>query len=82
MKTVIAFDVSKGKSVIVAYDENKEYIFESRINHTREGFILLQEKVDYLSKVYGQTPEFVLESTGVYSNCIEHYLSKLFLLCT
>jgi len=77
MKTVIAFDVSKGKSVIVAYDENKEYIFESRINHTREGFILLQEKVDYLSKVYGQTPEFVLESTGVYSNCIEHYLSKL-----
>lgn len=77
MKTVIAFDVSKGNSVIVAYDENKQYIFESKINHTNEGFILLQEKINYLLETYDQTPEFVLESTGVYSNCIEHYLSEL-----
>jgi len=77
MKTVIAFDVSKGNSVIVAYDKNKEYIFESKINHTQEGFSLLQKKINYLLKTYGQTPEFVLESTGVYSNCIEHYLSEL-----
>lgn len=77
MKTVIAFDVSKGNSVIVAYDENKEYIFESRINHTKEGFLSLGEKINNLSKTYGQTPEFVLESTGVYSNCIEHHLSEL-----
>jgi len=77
MKTVIAFDVSKSNSVIVGYDESRELIFETKFNHTQKGFLLLQEKINFLSKSYGQTPDFVLESTGVYSNCIEQYLSDL-----
>lgn len=74
MKTVIAFDVSKGKSIIAAYDELGYFIFEEQFTHSRSGFVFLEEKIKFLTKKYEQTPEIVLEATGVYSRAIERFL--------
>jgi len=74
MRTVLAFDVSKGNSIIVSYDEFEKFIFEDQVTHSRSGFVDLKEKIEYLTKKYGQAPEIVLEATGVYSMAIERFL--------
>lgn len=74
MRTVLAFDVSKGNSVIVSYEESGKLIFEDQITHSRTGFAVLKQMIMYLQEEYGQTPEIVLEATGVYSKSIERFL--------
>lgn len=74
MKTVIAFDVSKGSSILASYDEQENFIFEEKIMHSRSGFRILEKKINFLNEKYDQIPEIVLESTGVYSRAIERFL--------
>ena len=74
MRVVLAFDVSKGTSIVVAYEESETCILEDKISHSSSGFIVLQEMIEGLTKEYGQTPEIVFEATGVYSRALERFL--------
>lgn len=73
MRTVIAFDVSKGNSILAAYDEQDNFIFGEKITHSRSGFDILKDKINFLTGEYQQIPEIALEATGVYSRAIERF---------
>ncbi|EOT78973.1 IS110 family transposase [Enterococcus phoeniculicola] len=68
MTFILAFDVSKGESYKVLYQD--EYcLSEGKITHTQQGFHLLLEEIQSLP----DTPEIVFEATGVYSRPLEKF---------
>lgn len=74
MKHVIAFDVSKGKSTIVIYNEDRQCEFEGELHHTRFDFEQLHRRIEKITALDGQPPEIVFEATGVYSKPVEEFL--------
>jgi transposase len=76
MKHVIAFDVSMGKSYMVIYNGLKKCIYEGEIKHTKPEFERLKERINELIEGYGEQPNIVFESTGVYSRQIERFMQE------
>jgi transposase len=76
MKHVIAFDVSMGKSYVVIYNGVKKCIFEGEIKHTKPEFEKLRERINELIEGYGEQPNIVFESTGVYSRQLERFMQE------
>ncbi|MEI4772028.1 IS110 family transposase [Psychrobacillus sp. FJAT-51614] len=74
MKHVVAFDVSKGKSTMVIYNQYQQCDFEGEILHNRPSFEKLHETLQNLISQDGQGPEIVFEATGVYSKGLEKFL--------
>lgn len=62
MGTVVALDISKGKSYKVVYD-GLICLSESEILHIQTGFQELLEEIQKLP----EDPVLVFESTGIYS---------------
>ena len=76
MKHVMAFDVSKGNSVVVLYDAVGNLLFEDKLTHSQSGFKALNEQIEAVIEEYGQAPEMVFEATGVYSSALEKFLQE------
>ncbi len=76
MKYVMAFDVSKGRSVVVLYDSFGNLVFEKKLLHSQSGFKDLKEQIEALLDESGQGLEIVFESTGVYSSALERFLQE------
>lgn len=70
----MAFDVSKGSSIVVLYDAIGNLVFEDRFVHSQSGFEALNERLESLFDEFGQAPEIVFEATGVYSSALEKFL--------
>lgn len=60
MKHVMAFDESKGKSMMTIYDKYKQCEFEGEITHTRSDFDQLHQRLLELEQLDGQAPEIFL----------------------
>lgn len=73
MTHVVAFDVSKGKSTVVIYNQYKQCEFEGEILHNRSSFEELDGTLRDLT-VRGQAPAIVFEATGSYSKPLERFL--------
>lgn len=69
----MAFDVSKGKSIVTLYDGSKNLIFEKELIHSRKGFDDLNDQIAAIIEENGQAPEIVFEATGVYSKALERF---------
>ena len=69
MATIVALDVSKGKSFYVMYQE-MTCLYEGEITHTKSGFQDLHALIKNLHEV----PEN--ESTGIYSRPVETFCQK------
>ncbi|WP_066070706.1 IS110 family transposase [Neobacillus soli] len=76
MKHVITFDVSMGKSYMVIYNPLKQCIFEGEIQHDKPSFIKVKNKIDQITQGYGECPDIVFESTGVYSKPLERFMAE------
>jgi transposase len=76
MKHVIAFDVSMGKSYMVIYNGLKKCIYEGEMKHTKPDFEKLKEQINDLTEGYGEQPNIVFESTGVYSRQLERFMQE------
>ncbi|MFP3668377.1 IS110 family transposase [Priestia sp. SIMBA_032] len=76
MKHAIAFDVSMSKSYVVIYNGLKKCIFEGEIKHTKPEFEKLRERINELIEGYGEQPNIVFESTGVYSRQLERFMQE------
>lgn len=76
MTSVMAFDVSMGKSTMVVYDHNLRCLYEGEIKHTVSGFRSLKKRIDSLIGEDGQSPEIVFEATGVYSQGLESFFKE------
>jgi transposase len=74
MKHVVAFDVSKGKSTLVIYEDQRNCIFEGELEHTQADFKILHKQMSALAQLSGREPEIVFEATGVYSTALEKFL--------
>ena len=72
----MAFDVSKGNSVVVLYDAIGNLVYEDRLIHSQSGFKALNERIEVLIDEFGQAPEMVFEATGVYSSALERFLRE------
>ncbi|MBC2238795.1 IS110 family transposase [Listeria innocua] len=68
MDGIIALDVSMSKSYVVAYLE-KTLIAEKEIEHTKAGFLELQDIVN----AFQEAPKIIFEATGVYSKPVERF---------
>ncbi|TVZ76104.1 hypothetical protein FB379_14112 [Aeribacillus composti] len=68
MQSVIAFDVSMGKSYMVIYIAARSCICEGEILHNRPHFEQLNKRIIDLVQKDGQVPAIVFEATGVYSH--------------
>lgn len=75
MPSVIAFDVSMGKSYMVIYNVKRKCIFEGEIIHNRTHFEQLYKQIVNLIRQDGHPPEIVFEATGVYSRQLERFLN-------
>lgn len=75
MQSVIAFDVSMGKSYMVIYDSVCSCIFEGEILHNQTDFKKLYTQIVTLTKNDGQVPSIVFEATGVYSRQLERFMN-------
>lgn len=73
MQTIIAFDVSMGKSYMVIY-QNGQCVEEKEIQHNKKDFQALHVTIQSLFMRYGQYPEIVFEATGVYSKVLESFM--------
>lgn len=71
MSTVVALDVSKGKSYYVIY-RNELCLEEGEIHHTKSDFLLLLRTINELE----EQPKVVFESTGIYSCPVETFCQK------
>lgn len=71
MATVIALDVSKGKSYYVVYQES-HCLSEGEISHTQDGFQTLRELIHQLEEL----PEIIFEATGVYSRPVATFCQR------
>lgn len=74
MKHVVAFDVSKGKSTMVIYNQYKQCEFEGEILHNRSSFEDLDMTLRDLTNKDAQAPEIIFEATGSYSKGLEKFL--------
>lgn len=72
----MAFDVSKGRSVVVLYDPFGNPVFEKQLFHSQSGFKGLKEQIEALLDESGQGLEIVFEATGVYSSALERFLQE------
>lgn len=77
MLSVIAFDVSMGKSYMVIYNASRSCIFEGEIWHNRPHFEKLYEQIVALIRNDGQAPAIVFEATGVYSRPLERFIMTM-----
>lgn len=68
MSFILAFDVSKGESYKVLYQDH-HCLTEGKIPHNQEGFCQLLEEIIALPEL----PEIVFEATGVYSRPLEKF---------
>ena len=75
MQSVIAFDVSMGKSYMVIYNAARSCIFEGEILHNRPHFEQLNKRIIDLVQKDGQVPAIVFEATGVYSRPLERFMN-------
>ncbi|MDM5336552.1 IS110 family transposase [Fictibacillus enclensis] len=75
MKSIIAFDVSMGKSYMVIYNTSRCCVFEGEILHNKIHFEKLYQRIVALVQQDGQTPEIVFEATGVYSRQLERFMN-------
>ncbi|MBS4213972.1 IS110 family transposase [Neobacillus rhizophilus] len=75
MPSVIAFDVSMGKSYMVIYNAVRTCIFEGEIIHNRPHFEELNKLIVELIRKDGQAPDIVFEATGVYSRQLERFMN-------
>lgn len=75
MPSVIAFDVSMGKSYMVIYNAARTCIFEGEIIHNRPHFEQLNKLIVELIRKDGQAPDIVFEATGVYSRQLERFMN-------
>lgn len=75
MQSVIAFDVSMGKSYMAIYDSAQSCIFEGEIFHNQTHFKKLYEQIVTLVRNDGQVPSIVFEATGVYSRQLERFMN-------
>ncbi len=71
MATIVALDVSKGKSFYVMYQE-MTCLYEGEITHTKSG----SQELHALIKNLPEVPEIVFESTGIYSRPVETFCQK------
>lgn len=78
MKPIITCDVSKDKSYIRGY-LNPESAFEKafKIQHVKSGFKEIKSLALKLETLTGVKPAFVLEDTGVYSECVKRYVESI-----
>lgn len=74
MTHVVALDVSKGKSMMVVYDQGKQCMFECEILHNRSSFEELDGILRDLTVQGAQAPQIVFEATGSYSKALERFL--------
>lgn len=75
MQSVIAFDVSMGKSYMAIYGSAQSCIFEGEIFHNQTHFKKLYEQIVTLVRNDGQVPSIVFEATGVYSRQLERFMN-------
>jgi transposase len=75
MKSVIAFDISMGKSYMVIYNATRSCVFEGEILHNKIHFEKLYEQIVELIQNDGQAPSIVFEATGVYSRQLERFMN-------
>lgn len=73
MQTIIAFDVSMGKSYMVIY-QGGQCIEEREIQHNKEDFQTLSVSIQSFFVRDGQYPEIVFEATGIYSKVLESFM--------
>ena len=74
--SIISFDVSKGSCHYQAFVDFKKPIFKPKVlKWTRDSFENLQKDIELLKeKSQGNSIEFVLEATGIYSKPLEKWL--------
>lgn len=68
MASIVALDISKGKSYVVIYTEN-QCLWEKEIVHNKVGFEILLNQILFLP----HRPEVVFEATGVYSDPVKRF---------
>lgn len=68
MASIVALDISKGKSYVVIYTEH-QCLWEKEIVHNKRGFELLLNQILSLP----HRPDIVFEATGIYSKPIETF---------
>ncbi|SCC22550.1 Transposase [Fictibacillus enclensis] len=73
--SIIAFDVSMGKSYMVIYNTSRCCVFEGEILHNKIHFEKLYQRIVALVQQDGHTPEIVFEATGVYSRQLERFMN-------
>src|SRR5699024_3464908 len=76
MRSVVAFDVSKGHSYMVVYDNQKHCIFEKDIKHCLSSFEEVRHQIEAQMAHDGMMPYIVLEATGVYSKALERFMQE------
>jgi transposase len=76
MKRVVAFDVSKERSMMVIYNQNRICEYEGNIEHTQSSFHQLGILLETITVEAGEAPEIVFEATGVYSKPLECFLQR------
>ncbi|WP_078412155.1 IS110 family RNA-guided transposase [Priestia abyssalis] len=76
MPSVIAFDVSMGKSYMVIYNADRVCIFEGEMLHKRSFFERLYNQIKALIQKDAQAPDIVFEATGVYSRQLERFFTE------
>ncbi|WP_430534895.1 transposase, partial [Listeria rocourtiae] len=73
MQTIIAFDVSMGKSYMVIYQDG-QCTEEREIQHNKEDFQTLSASIQSFFVRDTQYPEIVFEATGMYSKVLESFM--------
>ena len=78
MKPIITCDVSKGKSYIRGYLNPESPLDKAfKIQHLLSGFKEIKSLADKLKSLTGVMPAFILEDTGVYSECVKRYVESI-----
>ena len=76
MRSVVAFEVSKGRSYMVIYDAEKRCIFEKDIKHCLSEFEVIRSHIEAQMTQDGIMPYIVFEATGVYSKALERFMRE------
>lgn len=78
MKPIITCDVSKNKSHIRGYLNPETPLDKAfKIQHVKSGFKEIKSLAEKLKSLTGLYPVFVLEDTGVYSECVKRYVESI-----
>ncbi len=74
---LIALDVSKGSSHVQGFKSlNEPFGKTLRVKHSREGLGEVVRLAEKLGRETGEIPSAILESTGVYSECVVRFLQE------